>query len=540
MFLNKRHFYANGFSISSLALLRRHLFWLPILSLITIIFVFLLGPSIILSRTSAAGEPEAPVPVGLPTLSLSISDGANDISLDIAPINPNGTFRTSDTTNNNIEVSTTNYTGYTLGITASVDGDNALSYTPTGGTTSTIPSITSSVSASDYADDAYAENNHLNNTWGYRPSTLYDSINDTNVSNTDYMPAPASTIDQVAIAKTDSATTPSVPDGYNIAIGARVDSNTVPGNYANTFVITATTNLVPYSITYNQNATDTVMSMPNPNPQTGNADTTTNTVALASAPTRSGYTFRGWCTVQVADDAACTGTEYAAGANYDIDYTTGNNTFTLYVRWSQPTIYDEVIAEWTTGGSRVQTNDTDENTGIQATITTANSGVFKYNSATDAFGADSDNTKPDGAKADIYYFRGILDSNLSGTSDDSSYGSMGDGVTWPNYVRLGDTCWRIVRTTASGGVKMVYNGLYSTGTTANSCANATDNAQITTSPFNNGSATVSGKSYTGLQYQNIHAVGYTYSSLAASTTTAKTVSTIFGATGNDTTTNTNP
>ena len=188
----------------------------------------------------------------------------------------------------------------------------------------------------------------------------------------------------------------------------------------------------------------------------------------------------------------------------------------------------EALALQKGGGSSAVTQSRSD---LQAVITTANSGVYQYNSS--LFGTASDVNNG----YNIYYYRGILDSNLDGTS--STYGSNGDGVTWPNYVKLGDTCWRIFRTTASGGVKMIYNGSYSGGTTANSCANAQANAQLTTEAFNIRSATIAGTSYTGLQYQNIHAVGYTYSSVAASTTTYTALSTLFGSSGNDTTTNTN-
>lgn len=112
---------------------------------------------------------------------------------------------------------------------------------------------------------------------------------------------------------------------------------------------------------------------------------------------------------------------------------------------------------------------------LTANITADNSGVYEYNSS--AFGTASD------ASNDyvIYYYRGILDSDLDGTS--STYGSNGNGALWPNYVKLGNTCWRIVRTTGSGGVKMIYNGLYG-ATTSGSCANSQTNAQVQTSAFN--------------------------------------------------------
>ena len=154
---------------------------------------------------------------------------------------------------------------------------------------------------------------------------------------------------------------------------------------------------------------------------------------------------------------------------------------------------------------------------LQVTISDTNSGVYQYNTT---FGASSDesNTYP------IYYYRGILDGNLDGTS--STYGSNGDGVTWPNYVRLGDTCWRIVRTTGSGGIKMIYNGPYSGGSTANSCANTTTYSRIGTGTY--GKKGNSGQSSNWIK--NINRVGYTYnnSSSVQDKTTSTNVDTIFG------------
>ena len=163
---------------------------------------------------------------------------------------------------------------------------------------------------------------------------------------------------------------------------------------------------------------------------------------------------------------------------------------------------------------------------LQATITTSNSGVYEYNSS---FGADSDGTKQDNTKATIYYYRGILDSNLSGTTGNNSYGSNGDGETHPNYVRLNDTCWRIIRTTGSGGVKMIYNGLFSSGTTSNSCANAANNAQISATSNYSGTA---GNQTSGRQVARI---GYTYNNTYASSTSTNSstaVNTLFGSDSN--------
>ena len=156
---------------------------------------------------------------------------------------------------------------------------------------------------------------------------------------------------------------------------------------------------------------------------------------------------------------------------------------------------------------------------------TSTSGVFEWDGMTAGNGVDSN-----GGSQKIYFYRGILNSDGSGT-----YGSDGSANAYPNYVKLANnTCWRIVRTTSTGGVKIIYNGTWRNGT----CAD-TGGFVLTTSPFNTASTTASGTTYTGLQYQNIHAVGYTYSSLAAGTESATPISTIFGSNSNYATTNTN-
>ncbi len=151
-----------------------------------------------------------------------------------------------------------------------------------------------------------------------------------------------------------------------------------------------------------------------------------------------------------------------------------------------------------------QSKGTQTSANLQANITKSNSGVYEYNSS--VFGAATDAAN----NYKIYYYRGILD-NTTGT-----YGSNGDGAAYPNYVRLGNTCWRIVRTTGSGGTKMIYNGNW----TGSTCANATTSAQVSTSAFNGSDDT------TSRQWVR---VGYTYRSGYASTsTTSRTLGNTFG------------
>ena len=135
----------------------------------------------------------------------------------------------------------------------------------------------------------------------------------------------------------------------------------------------------------------------------------------------------------------------------------------------------------------------------EETPVSTNSGVYEYNA--DEFGVSSDAANT----SKIYYYRGVLDSY---GSTGSYYGSNGLADAYPNYVVLSaasdksgltttDTCWRIVRTTGSGGVKMIYNGKW-TGTT---CANTGSLTRIGSSAYNGTSSATS---------KRIALLGYTY------------------------------
>ena len=322
---NRRCFSANGFSLLPLAL-RPRLFCSTITAItaITAIAGLAIGLFICSNPTFAIN----PCTGSATCLNVSI---ANNISLDLKPVSNSGTFASSSTTDNTISVTTNYFSGYKLSIAASTANDNALKYEENNVVLATIPShtIAAGISANNYADDTYASTNHLNNTWGYRPSKLNST------DNTNYLPGPISTTDTTL----DSTTTanPETANNYNIAIGARVDMTTPKGLYANTFVIKVVANPIPYTITYNKNTEDTVANMPS------NVNTTTvnTSVTVGSAPSRSGYNFVGWCTTAVADGGTCDSpnTQYAAGGSYTIDQISGENDLVLYAMWAEiPTI----------------------------------------------------------------------------------------------------------------------------------------------------------------------------------------------------------
>lgn len=94
--------------------------------------------------------------------------------------------------------------------------------------------------------------------------------------------------------------------------------------------------------------------------------------------------------------------------------------------------------------------------------TAASSGVYKYSGyqySQNSLSALHPQNVSDW-DYDVYYYRGIL-------SEDSAATNYA-----PNYVKLDNgTCWIILRTTKTGGVKMLYNGKYGE-TAAGSCTNS--------------------------------------------------------------------
>jgi|GEM_PF-2786276 len=425
-----------------------------------------------------------------------------------------------------ITVSTTCRAGYNFSLSTSVNDNNLYLngsnsnnesgkyFTPADGTT-TLDSST--------------------NTWGYYYNSSAPTTAPTSANTFLAVPTLSST---AAIIKTPATTASStdITDTFNIYYGVSASSNLTPGTYkmipdtnnsnadgSIVYYVTMAQNCLPYTVVFNPTSTaggTTVTGTGTMESQTIQPGVAT---ALSSntftAPT--GYKFDGWNTAQDG-----TGTSYTDGQSVT-DLTTGGTSITLYAQWKEASInlYNAVATAWANEGSRVMTNDTNANTGIQAPITTTNSGVFKYNPSVFGTASDATNTH------DIYFYRGILDSNLDGTS--STYGSAGDGVTHPNYVKLGITCWRIVRTTGSGGVKMIYNGMYG-NTTAGSCANPTTAAQIRSTSATTADSTATFTSaFAGTsvaQYSSIVGVGYTRNNTYASTSakTATAYSTLFG------------
>lgn len=216
-------------------------------------------------------------------------------------------------------ITTNNYTGYTLTIRSKARGNRATQLT---NGTDVLNSISSAVAVEEFAK---GDNTEYDNLWGYMPSK-YNSLD-----NASLLPAPTGTdILDVTTGANPQANT------YNISMGARIGYIKSGGVYSNdTFVIEYVANPVNYSVTYNENTGDgEAEDMPSPLTQ---ADAVSSTGILLSeaVPTRTGYTFGGWC-----DEAPsaingiqiCGGTVYAPGAVFGLDDTTPNIS-NLYAMW---------------------------------------------------------------------------------------------------------------------------------------------------------------------------------------------------------------
>ena len=286
--------------------------------------------------------------------------------------------------------------------------------------------------------------------------------------------------------------------GYNLT--ANVGSNTANYNttnlvHATSATSTPTTNATFASLAYGASITNKDNLSPNTWGYSYSNDSGTTWRPYSGLPLYSDTNHStNLISTYTAADSKSIEFKIAAKANNTQpsgDYTNIINFYATSVP-EPPLLYD--VVEDMTKGTLAENN-----VKLSDPITQANSGVYTYDPTVYGTASDASNDY------NIYFYRGILDTDAGlGT-----YGSDGKADAWPNYVKLSNnTCWRIVRTTGSGGVKMIYNGLYG-ATTAGSCANATTNAQASGGPFNyNGNDDSLDK--------QIVRVGYTYNSNYAS------------------------
>ena len=201
----------------------------------------------------------------------------DNISADVNPT-ANGGF--AEGTPGQVEVSTNNQAGYTLSI-KSKDG------TELKNGSNSLQSITTNLTADQYKNSEYY------NTWGFKP----DVVN--SLANTNYIPSPST--DGILLAKAN--TNSLLPETFNLAIATKVSQDAVAGNYANSFVLTATGNEARYNITFDNNGGTGGPQAA----QTGLIGDDLEVQIESETPSMSGKDFLGWCTKKPKEDGSCTG-----------------------------------------------------------------------------------------------------------------------------------------------------------------------------------------------------------------------------------------
>ena len=259
------------------------------------------------------------------TTELVVETGKNTASVDITPGSSAGSFAVSDSSNEAaFTVTTNNLTGYSLNLTGNdTTGrliNNDIAY---------IDTLSSDVDETTFINGAAAT---YNNKWGYR-------LTFNGVTSTNYLAAPTTSSRTIYTTTAPNTTA----DSFAIGVGVRADYTKPAGSYTNTFVLNAVGNPISYQINY--------LDTTGPNGTTGSdvlglpeaedaADVVASAFTLsATIPTKTDYTFSGWCDGTVTHtpggDSTCSGTVYQAGDAYTFSPapSTGTATANLYAMW---------------------------------------------------------------------------------------------------------------------------------------------------------------------------------------------------------------
>lgn len=350
------------------------------ISLFTL-FVTSVFPIVVHTTTVEASGPES----AISRLTMSINH--ENATLELIASNRNGTFASSPEDGlAEFSVTTNNSSGYTLTISGS-DDEGALVNSDGASTFDTISNATTAT--------AFNSSTAFNGKWGYKPSK-YDSSD-----NVNFLPAPTTT---ASTLDTTNAANPNA-NIYTIALGARANYSTPAGTYSNTFTLSTVGNPITYTLNFTDNTNDSsVTNMP----EALSGDTTETKVALPTdVPTRTGFTFAGWCDGVVSDNGvSCNGTIYQPSTVSNITYfdfinqTSVTNVATLYTTWT-PNVHNLTIDFAGTGVESVKIcsvtgNCTGNN--IKGTVSTSGGSVsnlqestayYLYPTFTDGYGLDS-------------------------------------------------------------------------------------------------------------------------------------------------------
>ena len=282
--------------LHSVASTKRRIAYIVVTANILYVLSFFIIP--FLTPGSSHAEPSAELTT---TLSISPSETA---SLELEP----GAFNSTAQT---IEVSTNNYTGYTLSLATNTNSTDLVS---TSDNNLVISTIELEDGESSKTSDAFP--------FGYGYS----------VDGTHYKPAPGFTgegNEQTAVSDIINSSDVAGTDTTTLTFGAKVEVTHPSGVYQNQFQLTATANDVGYVINYEENVDEgTVINMPDDVISTFNG-TGVSVNIEDKIPNHYPYTFLGWSEDEVLDNESVL---LQPGDAINLD-PTEDNTITFYAQW---------------------------------------------------------------------------------------------------------------------------------------------------------------------------------------------------------------
>ena len=463
---------------------------------LTLVFALLFSGTILTSHTTSANDTH------VDDVSIIVPISCNLVGTNTthsATINPGTTTEDIGKTtlkafcndNNGFAIYAIGYTNDTNGTTTLVGDDTDL----------TIPTSTNTSGSSSWSMKLSKE---TNSSQAYQPNNL------TIVSPyTNYAVVPTNWTKVATFSSaTDNTLGAVLYTTYKVHIASGQAADSYNGKVKYTLFHPSTSCLY-YTVKFNPGYGTGAM-VDQPICSNGSTALSTNTFTPPA-----GYEFKEWNTKQDG-----TGTSYSNEQIINTNLANIGESITLYAIWGR-SLYSTVasLSKGTLAQNNVALTDTITTpTSTNKDQDTSNSGVYTYDPAVYGVASDASNDYP------IYFYRGILETNPV------EPGSLGSANAYPNYVKLGNnTCWRIIRTTGSGGIKMIYSGIYG-ATTSGSCANNGAGIALSASKFVNNSTDSFSK--------NKHLVGYTYNSSMNGVTTSTSVDTVFGSDSNPSLNNT--
>ena len=264
-----------------------------------------------------------------PSVNISITGG----DLSIASLSPGSS---SDSNIITVSASSNAIHGYTLTSTVGSSSNTSAELRRDGTETSTDRKFTS-LTANKAALDGFSSSD-----WGYSYSTdsgstwVSGDVGSTSSGYNGYTYNGSSSYVTHINASSNGSSS------FQYKIGAKASGTQVAGEYTNVINFIGTGKVVTtnYTISYNANGGTGA-----PANQTGS--TTNGAVALSSTlPTKAGYSFKGWCTVDnTTDPAACSGITVKSGGLMALNSgSSASVTKTVYAVWGTNMKYIQNLA----------------------------------------------------------------------------------------------------------------------------------------------------------------------------------------------------